>query len=329
MRATPQTALPLALGLATLLLAVVSLHLGARATAPGAVWRALTGSGMDAEALIVRTLRVPRAVLAASVGAMLGLSGLLMQGATRNPIAEPGLIGVNAGAALAVVATVVLWGDPGPMALVGIAAAGALLAGGLVFGLVAATTPGFPPAGLLLSGMAVSSLLAAGVQVLVLLDEAALEELLFWLAGAFADQPLDRLLLGLLALGAGAAGALALAPSLDALATDDATAGALGVDAARVRVAALGSAAVLAGAGVALAGPVAFLGLAAPHLARLTGARGHRALVPAALLWGALLALAADVAARYVLHPTEAPVSAVTALLGVPLLVVLLRRGRA
>ncbi|MFQ6548079.1 FecCD family ABC transporter permease [Aestuariibius sp. 2305UL40-4] len=309
------------------LLAVASLHLGLRTYPPATVWAALTQGGTDAEALIVTTLRLPRLLLATVVGAMLALSGLLMQAATRNPIAEPALIGVNGGAAFAVVAWIVFLGDPGMPALMAIAAFGALAAGALVFGFVAAAAPGFPAAGLLLAGVAVSALLASGVQVVVLMNEGVMEELIFWLSGAFEGRPLAGLpLAAALGLAAALAG-LALAPALDVMAADDATAAALGVATGGVRAACLVAGAALAGAGVALAGPVAFVGLAAPHLARLSGLRGHRALIPVAVLWGAILGVGADIAARFVLYPSEAPVSAVTALIGVPILLVLLRRG--
>lgn len=321
--------LPFLLSLTLLLLGVISLHLGVRTYSPVTVLTALLGEGTDAPDVIVRELRVPRAVLAVCVGAMLGASGLLMQGATRNPIAEPGLIGVNMGAGLAVVVTIALLGDLPPAALMAVAALGGLLAGALVLGLVAAVAPDFPPTETLLAGVAVSALLGAAVQVVILLDEAVLEELLFWLSGSFADRPLDGLAPALLLLGGCLVWGWVMAPALDALATGDATAGALGVDAARLRLGAFGAAALLAGAGAALAGPVAFVGLAAPHLARMSGTRGHRILLSSSVLWGAVLAVGADIAARYVLHPTEAPISAVMALVGVPLLILLLRRGRA
>ncbi|MEM7709692.1 MAG: iron chelate uptake ABC transporter family permease subunit, partial [Pseudomonadota bacterium] len=199
-------------------LAVASLHLGVRSYDPATVWRALTVGGADPAALIVTGLRVPRLVLATLVGAMLALSGLLMQAATRNPIAEPALLGVNGGAALAVVVWVVLLGDPGMPALMAIAGTGALTAGTLVFGLVAISAPGFPPSALLLAGVAISALLASGVQVVVLLDEGAMEELLFWLSGGFEGRPLDGLRFALALALSATLSAVILAPALDVMA---------------------------------------------------------------------------------------------------------------
>lgn len=309
-------------------LAILSLHLGIRFTPPAQVWAALTGDGQDAAALIVRRLRVPRMVLALAVGAALGLAGLLMQTATRNPVAEPGLLGVNAGAALGAVLVLTLAPVAGMAPMMGGAALGALAATLAVFALVRAVGPAISPIHMLLGGVAVSALLATGLQVLILMDEAVMEALIFWLAGGFADRPLTGLAFALPLVALAFAATLLLAPLLDVLMTDDATAATLGARVGLARIGALTLAALLAGSSVAMAGPVAFVGLIAPHLARLTGAEGHRQLVPLAALWGMALAMAADILARFVLYPTEAPVGAVMALFGVPLLIMLLRRAR-
>lgn len=322
------TRLVLGLLAALALLALGSLHLGLRLYGPTEVWLALSPGAEDQTSLIIRTLRVPRTVLAIVVGAALGVSGLLMQLATRNAIAEPGLLGVNAGAAFAVVLAVTLSGSLGLATLTGLAALGALAASAVVFGLALLGGPGLSPVHLLLAGVTVAGLLSAGTQVLISLDQAAIEELLFWLSGAFAGRPLEALLhaapliLGTFAL------VLAFARTLDVLQTDDSTAAALGVPVRAARLAALLAASLLAGASVALAGPVAFMGLVAPHLARLSGLRDHLRLIPVTALCGAILALAADILARFVIYPSEAPISAVTALAGVPVLILLLRRSR-
>lgn len=319
---------PLVLFTSLVLLALASLHLGLRSYAPAQVWQALTAAEPDATGLIVRTLRVPRTLLAIAVGAALGVSGLLMQTATRNAIAEPGLLGVNAGAAFAVVLGLTVFGIGDLATLTLVAAAGAVAAAGLVFGLALAGGLGVSPPHLLLAGVTVGALLAAGTQVVIILDEAALEQLLFWLSGAFADRPLATLAYAGPVIALVLAAALLAAGVLDVLRTDDGTAEALGVPVRGTRLAALVGAALLAGGAVALAGPVAFLGLVAPHLARLTGAAGHARLLPLTALWGAILALLADILARFVIYPSEAPISAVTALAGVPLLIALLRRSR-
>ncbi|GAB5446170.1 FecCD family ABC transporter permease [Gymnodinialimonas sp.] len=308
--------------------AVLGLHVGVRAYAPWEVWRAVTSAEMDATAIIVRDLRVPRMVLAALVGAALALSGLMMQSVARNPVAEPGLLGVNAGAAFAVVVLLTLNPSVGFWAIMAAAAFGAGTAAALVFGLALSVGAAITPVHLLLAGVSVAALLMAGVQVLVIVNEQTLEELVFWLSGSFADRPLAGVWIVAGGLGVGAGMCLLHAPALDALRADDATATGLGVDVARLRLLLLGGAALLAGCAVALAGPIAFLGLVAPHLARLSGAVGHAQMIPRTLLCGVVLALSADVIARFVLYPTEAPVSAVMALIGVPILIGLLRSAR-
>ncbi|MEM6727000.1 MAG: iron ABC transporter permease [Pseudomonadota bacterium] len=320
--------LTVALTLVSLALAFASLHLGIRFTPTAEVLAALSGEGDDAAAIIVRSLRVPRAILALVIGASLGLAGLLMQIVLRNPIAEPGLLGVNAGAAFAVVLLLTSVPGAGIAAIMGAAGLGAALAVAGVMGLALSTATGLSPAFLLLAGVTIAALLNAGLQVLIILDEAVMEELLFWLAGAFVDRPLTGLWIALPIMAVALIAVVRFRAALDVLGTDDATAATLGVDVFATRLGFLAAVAALAGAAVALAGPVAFVGLVAPHLARLSGAQGTGALLPLTLLWGAILAQTADILARFVLYPSEAPVSAVMAIVGVPLLIVLLRRRR-
>lgn len=309
-----------------LCVALLGLHVGVRAYSSAEVWRAISGADTDATAIIIRDLRVPRMVLTVLVGGALALAGLMMQSLTRNPVAEPGLLGVNAGAAFAVVVLLTTVPGASTWATMVVAAMGATAAAALVFGLALAVGAAMSPVHLLLAGVSVAGLLMAGVQVLVILNEQTLEELIFWLSGSFVDRPLAGVWLVAVGLAVGAGLCLANAPALDALRADDATASALGVDVARLRLGLLAGAAVLAGCCVALAGPISFVGLVAPHLARLSGARGHGQLIPRTVIFGTLLALSADVLARFLLYPTEAPVSAVMALIGVPVLVALLRR---
>ncbi|MBO6792172.1 MAG: iron ABC transporter permease [Dinoroseobacter sp.] len=318
-------------GMLTLLglgLFVLGLHLGIRLNSPGEVLRALLSDGSEAADLIIRNFRLPRGILAAVIGAGLGLAGLLMQTVTRNPIAEPGLLGINAGAAFAVVALLTYDPTVSTLFVMAVAAIGGLGAAALVFGLAFSTGAGASPIHMLLAGVTIAALLNAGLQVLIILDEAVMEELLFWLSGAFVDRPLTGLLIALPVLAASTLMAFFFHNTLDVLQTDDATAETLGVPVARTRAFAVLLAALIAGVCVAMAGPVAFVGLIAPHLARLSGARGHWELIPVTIAWGAVLALSADILARFVLYPTEAPVSAVLAIVGVPLLIWLLRRKR-
>jgi iron complex transport system permease protein len=316
--------LVLVLGLAM----VASLHLGLRLYDPATVLAALRG-GTEPDALIISTLRVPRTLVAVVAGAALGLSGLLMQRATRNPLAEPGLLGVNAGAAFAVTLGITAFGVASLVQIGLLAVTGALAATAAVFGIALAAGRAAGPATTLLAGVTVAGMLASLTQLMLLVDETALETLLFWLSGGFADRGTELLRLGLPALLAGLVGALLLAPGLDALGLDDDSARTIGVRVGRVRIGALALAAFLAAGAVAMAGPVVFLGLAAPHIARRLQPRSVSAsLVLTTCLAGAILAVLADIAARLVVAPGEAPVGAVLALVGVPMLVTLLRRRR-
>lgn len=318
----------LTLGAVLVVTMIASLHLGMRIYPPAQVWAALSGRDTGTDALIITTLRVPRTLIAVVGGAALGLSGLLMQAASRNPLAEPGLLGVNAGAALSVVIWVTLFGLTGMSAIAISAGLGALLAISLVLGLTSLGDVRADPTSILLVGVTLAALFGAMVQVILLSNETALETLLFWLAGSFADRDLRLLWIGLPMLLAGLAATLWLAPSLDLLRTDDDSAAALGVPVARVRFGAFAVAALLAGATVAMAGPVFFLGLVTPHIARrLIPGTGHGWLAFACVLVGAVIALIADILARIIVAPAEAPIGTVLALVGVPVLIAQLRRG--
>ncbi|WP_230374346.1 FecCD family ABC transporter permease [Pontivivens ytuae] len=310
------------------LAAIASLHLGLNMYGPRDVATALFSPSNETTDIVIRNLRVPRTVLACLVGASLGIAGAVMQSCTRNPLAEPGLMGVNAGAAFALVAALSLFGVETFLLLSAIAAAGAVLASLLVFGL-ALSARAVGPGQVLLAGVTVAALLASLTQMLLVTDEQALEALLFWLAGSFADRPVEVLLPGASLLLLTTVALVPMIRALDALALSDEAAQAIGVSVTRTRLVGLGLAALMAGLCVALAGPVAFAGLLAPHLARLMGARGHAQLLPIAALLGALTCLLADVAARMVIMPGEAPVGVLLALLGAPTLIVLLDRRRA
>ena len=316
----------LVLTLALALASIASLHLGLNVYGPATVLDALRG-GVGTDAIIITSLRIPRTLVAICAGASLGLSGFLIQASTRNPLAEPGLLGINAGAAFSVVLGVTLWGSLSLAATGGLALAGGLVTTAIVFGIVSAAGRTAGPGTTLLAGVTLAAMLGSLTQVLLLLDETALETLLFWLSGGFADRALSVLALGLPTLGVGLIGALAMAPSLDALRLDDDSAGALGVRVTGVRMGALALGALLAAGAVAMAGPVVFLGLVAPHLARRmvpqTGSAGQ---IVVTVLTGAVIAVLADIGARLVVLPGEAPIGAVLALIGVPILIGLLRR---
>lgn len=319
--------LPLLITL-TVLAAIASLHLGLRFYTPTVVWAALAAPDGSHEALIITGLRVPRTLVALVVGAGLAVSGLLMQAVFRNPLAEPGLLGVNAGASFAVVTGFAIFGVTSLFALSLLALLGAFATMAAIFGLVLAARGALTPVSLILAGVTIAALLGAITQVLIIIDESTMEALLFWLAGGFADRDatliwaIGPLILCMICLAAFSA------TTLDVLATGEANATALGVNVMRWRMIVLGLASALAAFAVVIAGPVGFLGLVASHLARQVVGVGHVQLFPVTALIGASLGVVADIGARLIVAPQEAPVTVLLALIGAPVLVVLIRRNR-
>lgn len=307
---------------------VVSLLFGYRIYSPGQLWGALTSFDGSEAHIVIRDHRLPRAVLAPICGAALGIAGVVMQTLARNRIASPDTLGLNAGASLAVVAVSLLFGVTSVAGLSLAAASGALLTSLMVFA-IASTAGGLSPLRIVLIGVTIAGLFHALVEVVLTVREAELDQLLFWLSGAFVDRPLSLVASGLPFVVVGGIIAMLLAHPLDVMQTDDATAKSLGVPLLLVRAGCFLAISLLTGAAVAMAGPVAFVGLVVPHASRkLVGLR-HRAQIAAAALCGALYATIADVAARFVIYPLEAPVGAITAVVGGILLIVLLRRRAA
>jgi iron complex transport system permease protein len=317
-------------GLAALLVltALVSLAVGARPIGVGAVWQALWTPGGTEEDVIVRGLRVPRTVLGIAVGLALGVAGALMQGHTRNPLADPGLLGVSAGAALAVVIGIYAFGVTTLLGYVWFAFAGAFAASIAVFVLGSLGPGGASPVSLALAGVAVTALLGALTSAIVLVDVSTLDAYRFWSVGALAGRGPDVALqvapfvLGGLVIG------LAGAPGLNLLALGDDVARGLGQNVTLVRWSGLVAITLLTGAAVAACGPIAFLGLVVPHIARALTGPDHRWLLPAAGLTGAVLLLGADIVGRVVARPGELQVGIVLALTGAPFFIALVRRRR-
>lgn len=309
--------------------AALSLLLGAGALSPRELGSALAGAGTAEARVILWEMRVPRTVLAVLAGAALGVAGTLMQALTRNPLADPGLLGVNAGAGLAVVLAVGVLGVTGFRGTVWYALAGALLVSALVFAI--GLRPASPsPLTLVLTGVAVTAVLLGITNGLALLNPGQFNAMRGWMAGSVQGKDLGTAAGLLPFLAVGAIAAAALARPLRQLGLGDDLARSLGVRVGATRLAAALTVTVLAGAATAAVGPITFLGLMVPHLARaLAGGRLGRALLLSAPL-GALLLLLADLLGRAVLWPAEAPAGLVLAVLGAPVLVWLIRgRGVA
>lgn len=326
----PRTMLLAALVTAVLFAAAtaVSLFVGARAVDPQTVWQVVTGlPGTGAATMdeAVVAARVPRTLTAILVGAALAVAGAGLQGATRNPLGDPGLLGLTAGAALAVVVGLALAPAAGPHAVAAFAVGGALAAGAVV---VAAGRLGADSdTGLVLAGAAVTAGCTALTSALVVALPGVLDRFRFWGLGSVARTGMSELgaalpfvVLGLLLVLLGAS-------TLDALALGDDLARGLGVGPAAGRAAVLAGVVILSGVATALAGPIAFLGLLVPHVLRRVVGVGHRAVFALSALVGPAVVLLADTVGRVIAPPGEVAVGVMTAALGVPFLLALLRRG--
>lgn len=307
---------------------VASLGIGARPIPPTEVVGALLGQGTQSVVGIVGELRANRTVLGLVCGAALGASGALMQAVTRNPIADPGILGVNAGAALGVVAGATITGGLGLATTVWFALVGAGVASAIILLLSASAMAASSPVRLTLAGVALAAVLSGVSQTFVVLDETVLQAYSFWQVGSLTARSIDEVTGVVPIVVAGAVIALLLLRGLDALALGDDSAIALGVRPGRVRVWSLVSVALLAGTATALAGPISFVGLVVPHLVRgLVGPSLIR-VVPMSMVLAPALLLAADVIGRVIGGGSETPAGVVMAFIGAPLLVAYLAAGR-
>ena len=315
----------LILGCAAFLLLLVmaaSLALGATAIPLAEVWQALGHSCSEPACLIVREARLPRTLAGLLAGAALGVAGTLMQALTRNPLADPGILGVNAGASFAVVLGIALFGASGPEQYLGYAFGGALLASLVVLLAGIAGGGGFNPMRLVLVGVALGAMLEGISSGIALLDQ-----LRFWQFGSLDVRQLDLLRSASLPVLGGVAIALLLAPALNALSLGSDLAVALGTRVRQTQLLGLLAITLLCGAAAAAVGPIAFVGLMVPHLGRWAIGEDHRWLLPFVLLFTPCLLLTADIVGR-LLVTNELRVSVVTAFLGAPLLIWLARRQR-
>ncbi len=313
-----------------LLAAGVALFVGSAALSPGAVVRALAGRAEPAsiESIVTLGLRLPRIVAAVLAGGALAVAGVAFQGLTRNPLAEPAVLGVSAGAAFGVVIaqTVGLGGSILDAAgVTAFAFAGALLAAAAVYG-IALVPGGLSVQTMLLAGVIVGIFFTSAIAVIVsIVDVNKLGGVVHWLLGNLAPIPAGPLaLFATLALG-GFAMVVRHARELNLLALGEEAAVQLGVDAERLKRRIFLGAALLTGVVVAFAGPIGFVGLVVPHLLRGVVGQDHRLLVPTALLGGGIFLLVADTLARNVVAPAELSVGVITSFCGAPVFVYLLR----
>jgi len=313
---------------ALVLVSAASLAVGARQLSLGTVVAALTGFDPGNGDHAVVQARVPRTVLGLLAGGALGLAGAAMQGVARNPLADPGILGVNAGAALAVVAGIHLAGVTSLTGYLWLAFAGASAAAVVVYLIAAAGRGGATPVKLALAGAALSAALFSLMNVILISSQDTLDRFRFWQVGGLAGRDWSVVLAGLPFLVAGAVLVVVAGRALNGLALGDDVARGLGQRVGLTRgVTALGVV-LLCGAATALAGPIGFVGLVVPHAVRLLSGPDYRWILPLSLVLGPCLLLLADVAGRVVLLPGEVPAGIMTALVGAPAFVWLVRRSK-
>ncbi|GAA0911623.1 FecCD family ABC transporter permease [Nonomuraea longicatena] len=325
---------PAALAVLLLALCALSLALGARAVPLGQVLDALGGAAPDAGVgNVIWSVRIPRTAVAVLAGAALGVAGALMQALTRNPLADPGLLGVSAGAAFGIVVAVGVLGVSAVHGYVWFAFAGGLAASVVVYTLGRLGRSGLTPVKLALAGVAVTALLSSLTSAVVLTSPETLNRYRFWSAGSLADQSGDGVVRLLPFVVVGALLALACGPALNSLALGEDVAASLGRRLGLVRLQGVLAITLLTGAAVAAIGPVVFLGLVVPHLARMLAQRAgigpdQRWLLPMSALLAPCVLLAADVLGRVLVRPAEIQAGVLMAFVGGPFFVMMVRRRR-
>lgn len=325
----PVSRLVLATVLAVVVLAAacaLSVAVGSRPIPLGVVVDTLLHPGRTDEiGLIVLGNRVPRTVVGLLAGAALGVAGAVMQGITRNPLADPSILGVNAGAALAVVVGIAVFGISGTATYLPFAFAGAALAALLVYGIAAVARGGLTPVGLALSGAVTAAALSSVTTAVLVTNASLLDQLRFWQVGALAGKDLRTAGVVVAPIVVGLVIAVGLGRSLNTLALGDELAASLGQRVVLVRAVGAVVTVLLAGSAVAAAGPIAFVGLAVPHAVRRLSGPDHRWTILLSAVVAPALLLVADVIGRVVAYPGELQVGIVTALIGAPVFIALVR----
>ncbi|MFE0504633.1 FecCD family ABC transporter permease [Peribacillus butanolivorans] len=279
------------------------------------------------EHIVIQSVRFPRALIASAVGASLAISGVLMQTLTKNPLASPDIFGVNAGAGLAVVTGVTIFGISNLQVFTWLSFIGAAIAAVSIYMIGSMGRGGLTPMKLTLAGAAMTAMVSSLTQGLLVSNEALLEQVLFWLAGSVSGRSLDNLTAVFPYLAVGWVLALITSGKMNVLSMGEDVAKGLGLNIVFLKIV-LGLVVILlAGGSVAVAGPIGFIGIVVPHLTRFIVGIDHRWLIPFAGLLGAVLLLAADIISRYILMPQEVPVGVMTAIIGTPFFIYIARKG--
>lgn len=309
-------------------LLVLSVMIGSTAVSPSVVWDALFHPSANIDQFSIRDFRLPRTIVGLVVGMALGVSGALIQALTRNPLADPGILGVHAGASFAVTVAVGLLGVRDVQGYMWFAFAGALVVTLMVLAL-GSTRQGSSPVVIVLAGICVGAVLGGAREALQLTDPDAFDAMRYWNAGSIVARPLDVVWPILPFFALALVLTFAVSGPLNAMALGDELAVAQGVRLTRTRVLAIIALTLLAGGATAIAGPIVFVGLMVPHVARWIIGPHQRWIFAYSALLGPSLLLASDILGRIVMHPSEIPVGIVTAFVGAPMLIALVRRKKA
>ncbi|MCG1021700.1 FecCD family ABC transporter permease [Sutcliffiella horikoshii] len=279
------------------------------------------------EHIIIQSVRLPRAIIAAIVGGSLAIAGLWMQALTKNPLASPGIFGINAGASFFVVVAVSFFSVTSLQTYTWLAFAGAALAAFAVYFIGSIGREGLTPMKLTLAGAAFAAMFSSLTQGLLVVNETALDQVLFWLAGSVQGRSLQMVYAVLPYIAVAWIASFFIGKKINLLAMGDDVATSLGVKTGFVKLTAAVIIILLAGGSVAIAGPIVFIGIVIPHVARYFVGNDHRWLAPYCGILGGILLLTADIGARYVIMPQEVPVGVMTAIIGTPFFIYIARRG--
>jgi iron complex transport system permease protein len=304
---------------------IASITWGVADIAYSDIFQAFTVFDGSTNHLIIRTVRLPRSLIAMLVGAALAVAGAIMQGLTRNPLADPGILGVNAGAALAVVVGTFIFGSNSLTVYAWYAFGGATISAIAVYFLGSLGRGGLTSFNLTIAGAAITVFISSVTTGILIFSQRTLEEIRFWLAGSVAGRDLNLLLQVLPYICVGLVLAIALSKQITILSLGEDTARSLGQSTGLIKILAAVSIILLAGASVAIAGPIGFVGLIVPHIVRFLVGVDYRWILPYSAIFGAIIMLIADLAGRLVIQPSELPVGLLMPLIGAPFFIYLIR----
>lgn len=288
---------------------------------------AFTSFNETNEHIIIRDIRLPRSLIGAVVGGALAVAGALMQALTKNPLASPSVFGINAGAGFFIVIAFSLFSVNNLQAFTWIAFLGAGISACTVYVIGSLGREGLTPLKLTLAGAAVAALFSSLTQGFLVLNEAALDQILFWLSGSIQGRKLDGLIAVLPYMIIAFMLCLYLASKINLLLLGEEVAQSLGVNIGVVKLLTAIVIIILSGGAVAVAGPIVFIGIVVPHIARFVTGNDYRWILPYSAVFGGILLIVADIVARYVVMPEEVPVGVMTAIIGTPFFVYIARKG--